>query len=266
MESESHWLKRAFRETDYCSSSPQPKRIKFSEVSAELHEQFPGRKFSNYQVSQLIRDTFPHTESKACGRSRQKHITGLERIPPVVGSASGSTSSSLVDNASLASASLRTVAPLRDSASLDSSAATDHTTTSELDTSYSDLLIEIQQLKPRILELEKTSPTSLCQQADDVIHHKSVVTQGPCSLDAFRELDLSSILAELQTRAPDLYQLYMTLGDTKRNTEKDEVTTEDIKAVSSMCSLLNARSARENGLQLLMSVMLVARATSRQVR
>ena len=54
-----------------------------------------------------------------------------------------------------------------------------------------------------------------------------------------------------------------TLGDTTRN--REDATTEEVKVVASMCSLLNARSARMNGLQLLVSMMLVARATSREV-
>ena len=95
--------------------------------------------------------------------------------------------------------------------------------------------------------------------------HASVVKHGPSSITAFRELDLASIIAKLQFQAPDLYHLYMMVGDTKRNQDDGEMTTEEIKAVASMCSLLNARSANMKGLQLLMSMMLVARATSRQV-
>ena len=231
---ESAWLKSVFQETEYNSDSPQPKRMKFSDMSAELHLNFPERKYSAYEVSQLIREAFPNTESKACGKSRQKQILGLERIHR-------SEPNEPVPQCS-------TSEPISQSAP-----------------SYSDLLIENQLLKAKVQELERTSAASLCYQADKVIHHKSAVTQGPNSLDSFHELDLNSIVAELQSRAPDLYHLYMTLGDTKRNQEKEEVTTEEVKAVASMCSLLNARSARMKGLQLLVSMMLVARATSRQV-
>lgn len=112
--------------------------------------------------------------------------------------------------------------------------------------STADLLVEIQQLKDRVAELEKKSELVLCHQADELIHHESAVTQS-ASLEAFHQLDLESIITELQIRAPDLYHLFMTLGDTKRNQDKDEVTTEEIKA---MCSILNARSARTKGLQL----------------
>lgn len=130
----------------------------------------------------------------------------------------------------------------------------------------SSLLMQIQQLKDRVRELEKDRLGEVfCRQADEIIQHKGIVTQGPVSLEAFNSLDLHSIITELSTRAPDLFQLCMTIGDTSRNKQEDEITTEEIKAVSAMCSLLNARSARTKGLQLLMGMMLIARGTSRQV-
>ena len=227
---ESRWLKSVFEET------PHPKRVKFSDISAELHQHFPERKYSVYEVSKLVRKAFPHTESKRCGKSRQTEILQLARIESPDLEQSVSASQPGTSN-----------------------------TESGILTRYSDLLIENQLLKARIQELERFSATSLCSQADTLIHHASVVKHGPSSITAFRELDLASIVAELQFQAPDLYHLYMMVGDTKRNQDDGEVTTEEIKAVASMCSLLNARSANMKGLQLLMSMMLVARATSRQV-
>ena len=227
-----------FQETEFELDSPHPKRTKFSEVSAELHMKFPEQKYSPLEVSKLVQQAFPNTVSKPCGKSRQKHIVGLERIP----------TASTVGQAE----------PI--------SSLTQHSTSdASLITSYSNLLIENEELKARIRELEKTSIRSLCSQADEIICHKSAISEGPNSLDAFHELDLASIVTELQSRAPGLYHLYMTLGDTKRNQDSEEVTTEEVKAVASMCSLLNTRSARMKGLQLLVSMMLVARATSRQV-
>ena len=134
---------------------------------------------------------------------------------------------------------------------------------SELTPSRSNLLEQIKQLQREVQKLKRTSEQVLCSQTDAVIQHKSAVTQGPISLEAFHQLDFQSVITELQIQAPDLYALFMSLGDVKRNTdEKDEVTIEQTKAISSMCSLLNARSAR---MQLLVSMMLVARATSKQV-
>ena len=75
------WLKNEYRETDETDGSSQPKRMRFSEVSSELHDQFPGKTYSAYEVSRLIQEAFPSTQSKACGKQRLKHILGLERIP-----------------------------------------------------------------------------------------------------------------------------------------------------------------------------------------
>ena len=143
---ERKWLKSVFRESGDTDEGSQPKRMRFSDLSTELHEQFPGGKFSTNEVSQFIHQAFPHTKSKPCGKNRLKHIIGLERI----------------------------------SGSLSSPAVSPPTT---LTPSYSDLLVEIQQLKDRVKDLEKMSPTSLCHEADEVIHHKSSVTQGPSSID-----------------------------------------------------------------------------------
>lgn len=223
---ESQWLKRIFNETEYRDDSPQPKRIKFSEVSNDIQEHFTGKKYTPNEISKIINEAFPNIESRPCGKARRKHLLGLERR------SCASTSEMGLELTSLERASL---------------------------------LAQIQELKDRVTELEKKSEHVLCQQADEIIQHKSAVTQGPTSLEAFHRIDLESIITELRTRAPDLYQLFMTLGDTKRNQEADEITTEDIKAISAMCSTLNARSARMKGLQLLIGMMLVARGTSRQV-
>ena len=217
------WLKSTFQEAEYDPDSPQPKRIKFCDMSAELQSQFPTQTFSSFEVSRLIHNTFPCVLSKPCTKSRQKHLLGLERTQHV------SLSSDTI---------------------LDCSA----------------LLAENQQLKERVRVLEQQSLTSLCHQADAVIARESAVTQGPHTLTAFHELDFDTISAELQTRAPDLYQLCMTLGNTQRNQHEDSGrTVEEVKAITSMCSLLNARSARMKGPQLLIGMMLVARATSKQV-
>ena len=230
---ESTWLKSVFEETS------QPKRIKFSDLSAELHMHFPERKYSVYEVSQLVHEAFPHTESKRCGKSRQTQILGLKRIHDA-GSLNLDQSQSGVD--------LEQSFTLSQLGGMEQSFSTLQPGTEIADgdplrPSYSDLLIENQQLKERIQELERFSATSLCSQADAVIHHASTVKHGPNSLDHFHEIELASIINELQSQAPDLYHLYMMLGDTKRNQEREEVTTEEVKAVASMCSLLNARSA-----------------------
>ena len=72
--------------------------------------------------------------------------------------------------------------------------------------------------------------------------------------------------SELSSIASDVYQLFVQLGNSDRNKSDDETPVEERKAIMSLCTILNARSRVANGLQLLLSFMLIARATSRQVR
>ena len=73
---------------------------------------------------------------------------------------------------------------------------------------------------------------------------------------------MSAVISELQSDCPELYK---QLGSTQRNARDGARPDEELKAVMALCTLLNARSARTKGLQLMVSLMLVARATGRQV-
>ena len=78
---------------------------------------------------------------------------------------------------------------------------------------------------------------------------------------------MEAIASVMQSLAPDLMHLFNTLGDTRRNIEKGVkgVVPNEIKVLVSLCTLLNARSSRTTGLQLFLSLMLVARGTAKQV-
>ena len=66
--------------------------------------------------------------------------------------------------------------------------------------------------------------------------------------------------------APSCTSLYSNLVySTPRNARDGARPDEELKAVMALCTLLNARSARTKGFQLMVSLMLVARATGRQV-
>ena len=64
------------------------------------------------------------------------------------------------------------------------------------------------------------------------------------TFEAFDSFDIESVIEELKAYAPDLYSFFMSLGNTRRNAISDEVSIEDIKAISSLCSALKARSAK----------------------
>ena len=72
------------------------------------------------------------------------------------------------------------------------------------------------------------------------------------------------MITELKSNAHYLYQLMVTLGKTERN-QTPGINTEQRRAIMSICTLLKARSVRVKGVQLLISLMLIARATNRQV-
>ena len=84
---------------------------------------------------------------------------------------------------------------------------------------------------------------------------------GPDTVERFEQFSMSAVISELQSDCPELYKL----GSTQRNARDGARPDEELKAVMALCTLLNARSARTKGLQLMVSLMLVARATGRQV-
>ena len=120
-------------------------------------------------------------------------------------------------------------------------------------------------LEPRVKELEKTSPVMLTQQADQ-LQHSSLILCGPDTPDHFQNFSIDRVIQELQEQAPDMYKFFMQLCDVQRNVSPDSsISIKEIKGVTSLCTVLNARSNRVKGLQLLISMMLIARSTSKQV-
>ena len=109
----------------------------------------------------------------------------------------------------------------------------------------------------------------LIQQAGEIVHKTTnYVFHGPDTIEHFQSFSVERVITELQTDAPDVYRLFQMLGDTGRNRRPNQegYSSEELKAMMSACTLLNARSKKVKGLQLLLGIMLVARATSRQVR
>ena len=93
----------------------------------------------------------------------------------------------------------------------------------------------------------------------------SFVTRGPDNVDNFTNFSLDAIISELQQYAPDLFSLFMELGETSPEIGAQRGYKEII-ATSALCSLLGAHSSRAKGMQLLIGLMLIARSTSPQVR
>jgi len=138
---------------------------------------------------------------------------------------------------------------------------------SQLVAKVQDLEATVRQQKQQLASM--VDPLSLLVgQLDQVLQHSThQVFHGPDTVEHFNTFSVDEVIRELKSDAPDVYQLFQSLGNTQRNKtiNQEAYSLEELKALMSTCILLNARSRRLKGLQLLMSIMLVARSTSKQV-
>ena len=104
---------------------------------------------------------------------------------------------------------------------------------------------QVQTLEARVLELERIQATSFCpellaRQMQHVLQPGLQVFDGPDSLEHFSNFSVDAVIAELQTNAPDVYRLFMTLGATRRNVQSkdDGIIPEEIRAHTAIFTLL----------------------------
>ena len=123
---------------------------------------------------------------------------------------------------------------------------------------------KIALLEARVQELERNTPVFLGQQADMLVDKRSLLTV--CGCEHFCDFSIDSVICELRRHVQDVYAPFMHLGDVERNMHAGEATSlPERKAVSALCTLLNAQCSRVKGMQLLLSVMLIARYTVKQL-
>ena len=108
---------------------------------------------------------------------------------------------------------------------------------------------KVHELEARIHELEKASSPSLPEQLDSLLHCGNQVLHGPDTPANFSKVSIETIIEEIQTTAPGVYQLFLQLGNTQRNAADGERPAEERKAIMSLCTILNARSRKANGMQ-----------------
>ena len=95
-----------------------------------------------------------------------------------------------------------------------------------------------------------------------LVSSDSIIMHGPDTLERHESFTIDSVITELHRYAPDLLQLFETLGQTSRNIHGDDVAV----GLVSICTLLNTRTQRAKGLQLLTNTMLISHATSKQLK
>ena len=251
--------------------------MQLSVVHSMMMERFPGLSISVTNISRLVRDVFQNVSMKRLGKKRVSCIVGIELRQPLsldsttdsssrpfsTGTATPTVPSSLTTAISLTSPTTTTSLPSPSSLSKD--------------TQIADLLLELQIERDRRaaleIELDKRSEVqsaadyrvSLCAEIDDAVCSRQMLLHGPDTVEHFEQFSMSAVIAELQSSCPEMYKLVQQLGSTQRNARDGSLPDEELKGVMAICTLLNARSARVKGLQLMVSLMLVARATGRQV-
>ena len=229
------WLRTRFSEAP--TEGPAAKKVKFSDVHKQLETELE-QDFSTSAVSNAIKEAFPQSQSKAAGKSRQKHIFGIRPL----------------------------------SATPVPSAVSQSDIITQLQADKEVLQGQIQQLEMKVQGLQQAQLSSfavqeLSKQTGLLIEHGHQVVDGPNTIQHFHDFSMDSVISELRAYAPDVHRLFMTLGETSRNITSDDSRpcVEEIRATTSLCALLKARSARVKGIQLLLAFMLIARATHRQV-
>ena len=229
-----HWLNRSYSEAP--SDGPDAKRVKFSDIYEGLTEKFPSG-ISIVSCSAAIQEAFPNSQRKHLGKDRQQYVVGIEPVQE-----------------------LQEAQP--DEQTIDPAES--------LRAENERLRLQVQQLQAQVKNLTEQNHLSssnhvLTQQFDALLQQGRQVIHGPDTPQHFPEFSLRSVIDEIETNAPGVWKLFFELGDVERNTAGD-ASAEKKKAIMSLCTLLNARSQFANGIQLLLSFMLIARATSKQVK
>ena len=211
--------------------------VPFSEVYRLLLEAFPNNKCSWVEVSRLLHFTFPSVEIRRDTKGKRETIcVGIERC----------SEEGVAPPARYYEALLR----------------------HEQETNAI-LTARVQQLEQQLQMIGQSSRIDTQIYKDEFLHlvlDSSILGSGPNNLDNLDSFSVSAMASDIQAKAPHLYSLLWDLGDTNRNARGDTTTTqEEIKAIMSVCTLANSRSQRVKGMQLFLSLMLIARAVNKQV-
>ena len=230
--------------------------MKVSDIPDSLEAQFSPSTYSNRVVSiMLLNVAFPQACTKPAGKTRVMHLhrNDWKQPPYRYYSYDVQISRSLVAEVGQ-----------HDTRVKDAQASTSF---AALNTENFDLKLKVQQLEARVTELQQCLSNVLADEVTAVIQHATYINHGADTPEHFEQYWFDQVMEDLKLYAPNLFQLVLKIGDTGRNVCPDEmyVSNEELKAATSVCTLLNARSVKSNGMQLMTNLMMIARATSRQV-
>ena len=183
--------------------------------------------FRPRSVSDMIKQVFPLSERDRIGKGRSTHIIGISETDETV---------------------------------------SNEQEYSDSHSSQCELLRENQRLRERIEELEqRLEPTSLERELKTLISPMHAIHHGPDSLEHFGRFSFDNLRLECKEHAPNVLSLQKILGNISRHESESDINHAEAKIIMVLASLAKCRSVKVQGIQLLISLMLIARSTSRQV-
>ena len=209
--------------------------MKHSEVLQLLQQKYPD--INQYDVRKVVTMGFPDAQSE-----RSTYILGIRPSHPSQPIATEASSVSL-----LASPVIQPI-------------SNEVTTVSTENTKLKERVLELE-MKLQSFRQSLISMPVIQHQVEQLVSSDSIIMHSPDTLVHLEYFIIDSVLAELHRCAPDILQLFETLGKTSRSIH-DDVAVEQIKGLVSICTLLNTRTQRTKGLQLLIDIMLISHATS----
>ena len=122
------------------------------------------------------------------------------------------------------------------------------------------------ELEKQVKESSALSLSTLASQMDGMVSAQYSAYHGPDTTANFNDFSIDHLTTEFKVHAPDVWLLLNILGNTDRFSENDEQRAlAEGRAASSMCAILKCRRLKTLGIQLLISLVLIARATNRRV-
>ena len=204
-------------------------------------------------LSRAISEEFPSSQSIKLGKQRQVYVVGVDRL----GASSSAAASSDDSSVCLRSA-------LNKSDNLQCENTILQQRIEDLQQQNDDLHKELNLLRQR--EHSLVSTTLLDSQMGGLLSSSLSVFHGPNTVEHFEEFSVDGVIADLQARAPDVVQLFTLLGRMDRHNDGDDLAPlSQLRVMTSLTTLLKCRSIQVAGVQLLLTFMLIARSTSKQV-
>ena len=210
----------------YCESPSAEKKVKFSDLQNDLVSQFPKTSWNYRAVSETVQAAFPQSVSKMHGKAHHRYIHGID-----VNEASTSSGDSVEKE---------------------------------------ELQAIVKHLEGRVAELERLQSTAIMPERVEsqvmyMLNPSREVYHGPDTLQHFQTFSVDEVLSEIRTHAPEVLRLFQLIGKPDRHDDPEMARVSQITLMSSLVTLLKCRSIKVLGVQLLLTFMLIARATSKQV-